>query len=93
MTHSCAPYPQNALGLVQSALVEDTSRKLNCNHDWSSRSANCKRALHVPRLHRCFWSNRENLHYFRLEQKTNAVLHLTRYGFQNTSVQNKDRKK
>ena len=38
--------------------VIKTSQKLNRNKERSSISAYCKRPLHVPRLHRCLWSNR-----------------------------------
>ena len=41
MTDSCAPDPQIEMGLVQLALVADTSRKLNRNKERSSRSAHC----------------------------------------------------
>ena len=46
---------------INIQLVINTSQNLNGNKERSSLSAHCKRPLHVPRLHRCLWSNRLTL--------------------------------
>ena len=79
MTDSCALDPQIAMSLLELALDADTSKKLNSDKKRSFISAHCNGTPHVPRLHRCLWRNPSTvIRFFRLKQKTNAALNLTR---------------